>query len=317
MASEKRIPVKSTDEALQHIPASHALMVRFLRDCPPYSPQLVKSSPDKDETTAKWSVWWEIEKDVYVGAVSLYIAGKPRLLVQGDADSEWFEPDTVHKAAGFLFDSLIPFTRTCLRVVQQIDEAAGPLAVRLRVRCSLYTFLAGYEMYFIRKSGLIEAAGPTDEGKLFEVKDRIPVIIKQLEQGFPYVTRGPVTATTMLYVYDPVSSTRCPREDVIAHFKEVIEKQQYEPGTADNYRHEMVQFKAGDMWCGWHKCEGKECDRPRSECCDLHLVKDGKPTFFVTNSLCAHYLEKHWDDAKKQVDRLIKYLAVVGIAPIE
>lgn len=125
--------------------------------------------------------------------------------------------------------------------------------------------------------------------------------------------------TTLLYVYGPTATnSRCPREDVIAHFQGLLDEKSYEEGAAFNYRDEKVKFNPKAGFRGVHTCEGQGCGNPDSFSRDLHLLNRGQPTRFVTNSLCAHYLTDHWSDvSKQQLERLNQYLVVVGIKPID
>lgn len=135
-------------------------------------------------------------------------------------------------------------------------------------------------------------------------------VTKRVTEEKPY--------TTLLYVYGPTATnSRCPREDVIAHFQGLLDEKSYEEGAAHDYRDEKVTFNPKAGFRGVHTCEGQGCGNPDSFSRDLHLLNRGQPTRFVANSLCAHYLTDHWDDAKKQLERINRYLAVVGIKPID
>lgn len=222
----------------------------------------------------------------------------------------------IYTLAAYLFDECFPLLHAIARVERQIDEAMGDLAVRIVPWCSSYR--AGDLMYDITSDGRIRFFGDENDARV-TVQTAIPRLEAALRQGFPYVTRGPIETKTLMYIYGPKSNTECPRADVIAHFEQMIVNKEYEPGAAFSYKEPRSTFTSGSGWMGRHCCEGTTCERPSSFAYDLHLVKDGKPTYFVTNSLAAHYLQKHWQDVydnKDELKRLNEYLEHVGINPI-
>lgn len=135
----------------------------------------------------------------------------------------------------------------------------------------------------------------------------------------PLIARNPVEVTNLLYVYAPRSiGSRCPREDVIAHFSHVLgatlKENEYrrcyeivcvqaEVGTSSQYREPVGCFSKGWSTMGRHQCEHETCRFPKpmeSSAVDFQLKDaNGQLLPFATNSLAVHYLVEHWDDIAK------------------
>lgn len=221
----------------------------------------------------------------------------------------------IRKAAGHLFDTYIPALRRWTQMRQEIDRRLGDLAVRLSEE-NLRKYTAGFLEYSFQETGLVNIRGIKEP---VSVEDAIPKIAEALREVPEHVTRGKVNITTILYIYEPKSNTKCPRQDVIEHFQRVFSQKLYETGAVEQYRDEHSIFTRGDMWGGIHVCEGEHCGTPGSSSFDYHLLHNRKPTYFATNILAVHYLLKHWDDVyknKSHLDRLNAYLKTVGIEPI-
>lgn len=297
--AEQDFKVESIDEVLKHLgPLSDAetQVLEQLQSRPaPYQLRVHVSNRQ-----VKWTLYWQAQVHLQRCEDSFWVVG---------ASASFFWDREAREVVPCLFEKTMPYALTRVRVIEQLDAALGPLAVRLRLRST--AFKAGNDLYFIQEDGRIQY-----KDRLFSVEERLPVIAKQLEQGFPFVTRGQSPITTLLYVYQPTSNDRCPREDVIKHFQGLLDEKSYEHGAVDDYTQEQALFNSGSSWPGCHVCEGKDCGNPMSATVDLHLVHQGRPTYFVTNSLCVHYLTHHWSDAKKQLARINKYLAIVGIKEI-
>jgi len=235
--------------------------------------------------------------------------------------------DGVQKPIAYLFEEGPRHVVACIEVAKKVDEALGPLAVRLKEEYTFGKYDAGTLAYQITPKGTIRVWYPYT--KEYSIEEALPVIRAELEKGFPWVTRCFRDVTNILYIYKPKSTnSKCPREDVLVHFRAIRaqianwkhgEVPCFEPGGVSNYKNPKGRFTKGSGWCGTHCCEGK-CDQPSSSSCDYHLLFNGEPTNFATNSLALHYLEEHWQDVfdnKDELDRLNQYLQVVNLRPID
>lgn len=99
----------------------------------------------------------------------------------------------------------------------------------------------------------------------------------------------------LLYVYNCKSNSRCPDESKIAVLQKLFSQAKKGIGNYDDKTDNKFEF--GIMYKGWHECDCGE----RSSNQDYLLPGDK----YFTNSLCVHYLEKHYDDiSKEELDKL-------------
>lgn len=233
----------------------------------------------------------------------------------------------VQKPIDYLFEEGPRHIATSIKVAKIVDEALGPLAVRLKEEYSVAKYKAGTLCYEITTKGTIRAWYPYT--KEYSVEEALPVIRAELQKEFPWVTRRSRDVTNILYIYKPASiNSKCPNEEVLAHFRAIRvqiatwrpdEVPCFEPGSVSNYKNPKGLFIKGGGWCGWHRCEGKCENQPSSSSKDYHLLFNGQPTNFATNSLALHYLEEHWQDVfenKDELDRLNQYLEAVNLKPV-
>ena len=225
--------------------------------------------------------------------------GSNESIIVNGAFRDSYDNREILKLPEILFATIIPMMRRWIQLARDIDNLLGDLAMRLLIR-RLGEYQADNLKYTFDSSGLLCIPGFEEP---VSVEKGVPVIAEALRKAPHCVTRGPVEVTNILYIYYPETNSRCPREDVIEHFRKVFSQGLYESGSVEDYRKDRSTFRRRIGWAGAHQCEGKGCGTPQSTFRDYHLIPNGVATYFTTNWLACHYLKEHWYSPVCQVDR--------------
>lgn len=93
----------------------------------------------------------------------------------------------------------------------------------------------------------------------------------------------------------------CPNKEVIDFMRQLFNNSINNTGMCD-YNSPKTSFTLGGRYRGVHTCSCRQMST------NVDYLLTG--TKYVTNSLCVHYLEKHWDDVpkseRKKLEALIK-----------